>query len=187
MPNATIPLAELTAKDKERFWAKVNKDGPIHPYDATQGQCWLWTACDMMGGYGWFRIKRKGIKAHRISFFLANGFDAMPLCLHSCDRPRCVNPAHLSQGTSRQNTVDMFKRGRGNSPRGDAHFRRRFPELVKRGERVANALLTDSKVREIRARYATGRETLKELAPHFGVTFHCIWRVVKRKSWAHVV
>lgn len=187
MATEVILLTELTATEKQRFWAKVNMDGPPHPTDTSQGKCWLWTASIIQGGYGGFNIRQKTRKAHRISFFLANGFDALPLCMHSCDRPRCVNPRHLSAGTSSQNAVDMFTRGRGVRQCGDMNFARRHPELVKRGEKNGLALLTDQKVREIRTRYATGRETLKQLAPHFGVTFHCIWRVVKRKSWAHVV
>lgn len=31
--------------------------------------------------------------------------------LHTCDNPPCCNPAHLYEGTRRQNTIDALKRG----------------------------------------------------------------------------
>lgn len=186
MPNATIPLAELTPKDKERFWAKVNKDGPIHPYDATHGQCWLWTAAQIGEGYGCFSMHSKSVKAHRVSYVLANGSEAMPYCLHSCDRRLCVNPAHLRPGTPKDNGEDMAKRGRCADRRGDLNFAHRHPELMPRGEAVGTAILTEARVRKIRSDYSCGY-TLKQIAAEEGIHFTTVWLVVKRIRWAHVV
>ena len=39
-----------------RFFAKVNKRGPLHPYDRALGRCWLWTGGKRRRGYNvfWF-------------------------------------------------------------------------------------------------------------------------------------
>lgn len=34
---------------------------------------------------------------------------------HRCDNPRCIRPAHLIPGTTRDNTLDSVKRGRYNN------------------------------------------------------------------------
>ena len=99
---------------EERFWPKVNKDGPIHPTLGTR--CWLWTAGTNGHGYGAFHPGpgRRGMgKAHRISWTIANGPipDGLGV-LHRCDNPPCVNPAHLFLGTDQENHRDMDAKGR---------------------------------------------------------------------------
>jgi hypothetical protein len=42
----------------ERFWSKVDKDGPTAPGMATP--CWLWTAAIGKNGYGAFNRGRRG-------------------------------------------------------------------------------------------------------------------------------
>lgn len=32
--------------------------------------------------------------------------------MHSCDNPRCVNPSHISEGTSKDNRADSVAKGR---------------------------------------------------------------------------
>lgn len=87
----------------QRFWNKVEK---------TDG-CWLWTASTFTDGYGKFKFDGKNRRAHRMSWIMENGEipDGM-VVLHSCDTPLCVNPAHLSLGTPKDNTQDMIKKNR---------------------------------------------------------------------------
>lgn len=66
-------------------------------------------------GYGQFyRRKREPVGAHRFSWELANGrpVPAGRQVMHSCDNPPCVNPAHLSVGTSADNHRDKSAKGR---------------------------------------------------------------------------
>lgn len=46
---------------EERFWAKVDKAGPAHPYDAALGECWLWVGAVWRRGYDveLARVRRK--------------------------------------------------------------------------------------------------------------------------------
>lgn len=65
-------------------------------------------------GYGAMSYRGKAWPAHRLSYFLHHGtIDAKLDCMHSCDYPPCVNPAHLSLGTRKQNIRDAISRRRG--------------------------------------------------------------------------
>lgn len=98
----------------DRFWEKVDRRGP--------NECWPWTAAIDTMGYGIMSrpatvgTTRKAY-AHRISHELNIGpIPAGLEVLHSCDNRPCVNPAHLSAGTRKQNMVDAGSRGRMNRP-----------------------------------------------------------------------
>jgi hypothetical protein len=93
-----------------------------------------------------------------------------------------VNPAHLFEGTNDLNVADRDAKGRLNAPRGDRHGSRLHPERVPRGERHGMVKLTDQNVREIRAAYAAGGETLVSLGARFGVHFSQISNIVRGKQ-----
>lgn len=97
----------------ERFWPRVNKAGPIHAVLGTP--CWLWTGAPDNRGYGRLSTTLGGsvLKAHRLSWEIANGAIPEGLCvLHRCDNPPCVNPEHLFLGTRPDNARDMADKGR---------------------------------------------------------------------------
>lgn len=109
-PVAERPLSAInrTVPVEQRFWNAVNK---------VDAGCWEWTASRDRDGYGSFRAEIHGIqvtKAHRYSYILHTGEVISPnlVVMHSCDNPCCVNPAHLSSGTSAQNTADMVAKNR---------------------------------------------------------------------------
>jgi hypothetical protein len=89
----------LDQKDLERFWSKVGKKGP--------DDCWPWLAARSQSGYGRFSIKHKSVDAHRVSFFIKNGYlpDISQRCLvmHDCENPICQNPKHLINGSVKEN------------------------------------------------------------------------------------
>lgn len=80
--------------------------------------CWLWQASLYHNGYGQVCIGRNldgtqhNAQAHRVAYVLAHGdIPAGKVVMHSCDTPACVNPAHLSLGTQRDNLRDAVTRG----------------------------------------------------------------------------
>lgn len=108
-------------RDSEaRFWAKVDKNGPVPKYRPHLGACWLWTACVNAKGYGQMAVRQGSTLAHRISFALSGGIvsDGMQID-HLCRVRGCVNPKHLEVVTPRTNTR------RGYSPSG-MHARKTY-------------------------------------------------------------
>ena len=87
---------DTTATVEERFWKNVHQ---------TDG-CWLWLGSRSSGGYGQFRIGKKILRAHRLSFEWQVGFIAEGLYLdHLCHVRHCVNPSHLEPVTPRENAI----------------------------------------------------------------------------------
>lgn len=107
-PIVVAPWVGLT--DGERFWTKVDKS-------LGEAGCWLWTGERQSAGYGRFCTyagsERTRHLAHRYVLGLV-GRQLAPglVVMHSCDTPLCVNPAHLSEGTQRDNLRDAMGKGR---------------------------------------------------------------------------
>ena len=82
----------------ERFWSKVDKDGP--------GGCWLWTASQNGYGYGKFKAPHAFVASHRYAYELLVGPIPDGLQIdHLCRNRACVNPAHLEPVTQRVNLM----------------------------------------------------------------------------------
>jgi hypothetical protein len=168
----------------ERFWTKVNKDGPTMPN--MQTQCWVWTASvhRNRGGYGEFKLAGRRREAHRVAWELEYG--PIPdglLVLHKCDNPPCVRHEHLFLGSDADNVADMIVKGRQAS--GDRNGSRRHPESVPRGGRHRQAKLNEEQAIEIIRRKKCG-QTHAELAKEFGVSRSVI-SAVGVVIWRHVV
>lgn len=148
-----------------RFWQKVDKDGPIiYGLD----NCWIWSGCKLVSGYGVIQLNKKKIYAHRCSYEM--NFGPIPIGIHvchKCDNPLCVRPSHLFLGNFSENMRDKVSKGR-----------------QSKGSGRPLAKLTDSIIRDIRERYINGNGGL--LAKEFGVTQSTISKIVTKETWKHV-
>jgi hypothetical protein len=187
---------------EERFWPKVNKNGPRQPHMPTP--CWEWTGFVNWGGYGQLRDadKRRPVGAHRVSWALANGREAPDGVdvMHACDNRKCVRPEHLSVGSRLDNVRDMISKGRaGASPflggryqpstsqlaRGIRHGSVTHPECCPRGEQHGQAKLNALAITSIRRQSAAGASD-SDLAIAFGVSRPTIWAIKRKQTWKHV-
>lgn len=89
----------------ERFWAKVDQQGPVSSTRPDLGPCWLWVAGVNSKGYGIFWDGLRYVTAHRFSYELHHG--PLPEGLepdHLCRVHPCVNPDHMEGVTRSENT-----------------------------------------------------------------------------------
>jgi len=99
MTNYTVDKRDV-GNFLNRFFGKVRKTKT----------CWFWKAFAHPSGHGMFRHKDRMVYAHRISFVFHKG-EPKNLVLHKCNKPSCVNPDHLYDGTRSQNGLDSVKAG----------------------------------------------------------------------------
>lgn len=144
---------ELTAKDVERF----------NSYVFVKPGCWPWQRARWKNGYGSYKLQSGEIYgAHRIAYFIATGVDpANLLVCHSCDNPRCCNPAHLFLGTVQDNIADKVIKNR--QPSGAKHV---------------NSKLSNEEIRRIRFLHSLGLSGT-ELGRKFGVGQQQISRLIR--------
>lgn len=142
----------------EAFWARVVR--------GAENACWGWKGCTDKSGYPIFVYQRKNYRANRVALELSGRpASKNQYACHTCDNPRCVNPAHLYPGTPTQNMRDAVARGR-----------------TQRGSRRYCAKLTEADVTAIRATDAPAGE----LAKRYGVSASNIHMIRSRRTWRHV-
>ena len=63
-------------------------------------------------GYRFFQYEGKDWRAHRLAVIFDGRDPTGKVVMHHCDNPSCVNPAHLSVATHKENMIDKSIKGR---------------------------------------------------------------------------
>jgi hypothetical protein len=115
-------------------------------------------------GYGQVSVRGKLWLHHRLEWTRQKGPIPDGLCvLHKCDNRKCVRVSHLFLGTKRDNTLDMYRKGRGPNNKGANNGR---------------AKISASEAKAI----SRSNESTKDLAARYGVAPVTIWRIKTGRS-----
>lgn len=139
---------------------------------ATDGDCLIYQTKQKTRS-GHVLIGRNGqyVGVHRAAWELANGPVPQGLCvLHRCDRPRCINVAHLFLGTIADNNADRDQKGR---------------HVALKGSANGTAKLDEATVALIKRRLADGESTYA-VADAFDVSQSAVWLIKSGGTWTHV-
>jgi DNA-binding transcriptional regulator YiaG len=90
------------------------------------------------------------------------------IVMHSCDRPACINPAHLIMGTTQDNVDDKISKGRH-----------------RQGAELLSAKLTELDVQAIRVAYIPRHPEFNQhaLARRYGVSQRTVAKVLHGVSY----
>jgi len=136
---------------------------------AIPSACWKWPLSGHKG-YGQVVIKKKRFMAHRLVCERVHGAapTAKHEAAHTCGKGHegCINPHHLVWKTRKENEADKAIHG-----------------TLPRGERNAQAKLTEAAAREIRRIYGAGGVSQAELGRRYGVRQTAIGRIILGQRW----
>lgn len=153
---------------EQRFWAKVNRDGPVVRDEL--GECWEWTGAKLRGqGYGRVVVAGREVLAHRLAWTLTYGEPPPGLCVcHHCDNRLCTRPAHLFIGTRADNNADRHVKGRSRGPR---------------SENSPMVRLSADDVEQIRKMHQLGAHSQERIGQMFGVSQPTVSQIVLGRTW----
>lgn len=140
--------------------------------------CWEWRGAVNRSGYGTIKGKNplgrwSTLKAYRVSWEIYNASPVPPglhVC-HSCDNPKCVNPAHLFLGTPQDNVADCKSKGR--QARGERNFGSKLSE--QEALQIISAVFSPERT-----------ESYSQIGKRFGVSQMCVASIATSNTWSHL-
>ena len=138
--------------------------------NCTSDECLIWPfARSTVDGYARMYVGGRMQLVSRLACAVVHGPapSQRHQAAHGCGHGHlgCVNPKHLRWATRAENEADKLQHG-----------------THARGERSANAKLTEAAVRQIRA--LVGTIPTKEIARQFGVSAGAISRITRGENWS---
>jgi len=151
----------MKESDVIRFFSKVEKTDT----------CWIWKANSICDGYGFIKVNKTNIRAHRFSYQLHYGkFNKELHVLHKCDNRLCVRPDHLFLGTNKDNVDDKVSKDR-----------------QAKGSINGNSILNEEQVKEIKFHLQNKYYGyMKDLVSKYNVSERCIRDIKSGRTWKHI-
>ena len=133
-------------------------------------ECLPWPFLRYSDGYGRVRWEGASRRATHVALIMSGRGDRPQdqECLHSCNRPSCVNPRHIRWGTSQENSRDAIKSNR-----------------VIYGEASTAAKLSSADVEHIKSFLANGN-SVASIARRFQVGWATVADIQKGRTWVRV-
>lgn len=166
---------------EERFWAKVNKDGPVPEHCPELGNCWEWTGRKIQSGYGQFYLDNgRAIIASRAAFLAAGGdLCGGLLACHVCDNPGCVRNdsegAYVVNGVARVRWGHLF----GGTPADNLR------DAARKGRRGYK--YEEWKIRAALADWASGRGSRETIAIRYRLPLGILSQIENRMVYSHLL
>lgn len=106
MPIKFSPLPEISERDIQRFWEKVE-------FNTDPNTCWQWLGGEL-GGYPRFdwsrgRDNKRSLLGHRLSYYMHHKSDPEKIIVQTCGNKMCVNPNHLEAREELTNKQNLQK------------------------------------------------------------------------------
>lgn len=181
-PQSTVPAAVLA-----RFWARVDKSGPVPEQHPEYGNCWEWRGAVDGDGYARLGFAGASLHASHIAYTIGSGAPTPEgfVACHTCDNRLCVRGdeggtyeingvlrprfGHIWIGTSADNTADKMAKGRHvGAPSAELHH---------------FARLSQDDVVALVSAYGRGLATSDELARIYSVSPHHVTRLARGDRW----
>ena len=154
---------KLTHNEISRFWHYV------YPIPLGSTKCILFVGALDDSGYGQLNIRKRPVKAHRISWIIKHGPIPKGMCvMHQCDVRPCIK--HLVLGTQTDNVKDMVKKNRSAS-----------------GERHSHAKLTTSQAIQIHHLAASKSMKQIKIAKLFGIHQSQVSHIKTGVNWSKFI
>src|SRR6478735_3653279 len=141
--------------------------------------CVIWQGALDRDGYG--RItkfltdgtrRQLGVHRHIMELYLGRHLETHEIVLHACDNRVCYAVAHLSIGSTQDNTADMVAKGRNSRP----------PVNIYHGAAHPMSKVSDDLVEYARALYARGGYTQVQMAEILGLSKSQTQRILRREG-----
>lgn len=115
--NTLCADPEKLQQAKQRFLAKVDKNGPTSTYRPNLTPCWEWQSgqSPQHSKYSNFHAEGAKVRAHVAAYrFFCGAIPEEHEIDHLCNNSRCVNPEHLEAVTSEENKSRAAERRNAN-------------------------------------------------------------------------
>ena len=138
--------------------------------------CWEYQGTLNPKGYGTVILGNVRQMTHRVVYqYLYRKVNSPYMLCHICNNPKCCNPSHLYEGTSRDNERDSILAGTS-----------RFYNIDQRGSSNINCVLTEDIVLLARVMAKSGDYTHQSIAETLGVNRRTLSRAIIGESWTNL-